>query len=325
MAKPYAFINEHMQTFMAIQDRLRLNRQGLAKLNTLNGHLLNTVVMPGQLVVVGDDSTNSCSSEETELQRMGLQARQSLSAHQAGGDGFILKNYDLLQSLLGYTSLGVGSVTSAWSKHLEGVKQTLEEIDVLHKNALKRGTPIARHEFHEHRKILFKKLDVQLEGIARFGTGLRNHGSIRRMLGISTKSYLSTGEIKGYSDKLARVAKTARILSKGTYVGLALDISAGALEIVEACSSGRSAECRRAGYVETSKTAFSILGSTAIGGIVGYYAVGVCMSTFGLATGGVGVLGCAIIGGAGGGWAGGLGGEIAGEKMGTIVYEHLGS
>lgn len=38
-------------------------------------------------------------------------------------------------------------------------------------------------------------------------------------------------------------------MSKGTYVGMALDVGAGALEIKEACSTGREEECSRAKYV----------------------------------------------------------------------------
>ncbi|SEJ43346.1 hypothetical protein SAMN03159495_3333, partial [Pseudomonas sp. NFR16] len=50
MTKPYVFINEQMQSYATLKNRVG----GNAKFDTLNAHLLNIVVMPGQIVVMGD-------------------------------------------------------------------------------------------------------------------------------------------------------------------------------------------------------------------------------------------------------------------------------
>ena len=77
-----------------------------------------------------------------------------------------------------------------------------------------------------------------------------NKGSIKRTLGISTKSYLHTGEIAGYADKVARVGKAARLIKNGSYIGVALGVGATGLEIQKACTLGREDECSRAQFVE---------------------------------------------------------------------------
>ncbi|MNG24453.1 hypothetical protein D3C84_1091790 [compost metagenome] len=54
------------------------------------------------------------------------------------------------------------------------------------------------------------KLEKQLGNIASFGSGLRNEGSIKRLLGLSTNSYMHNGEIAGYADKVSGVANAAK-------------------------------------------------------------------------------------------------------------------
>ena len=177
-----------------------------------------------------------------------------------GGDAFALQNYDLLQKLLGYTSLGIGTAGDAWNHHLKAIVKTLEEIDALHKQSLRRGGGAAREDFLARRQVLFTKLEGQMRGFARYGTGLRNDGSIKKMLGISTRSYLHTGEINRYAETIAKISKTAKLLKHGTPLGIALSTTSTALEIKEACVTGREAQCRRAKYVETGTFMGGVLG-----------------------------------------------------------------
>jgi hypothetical protein len=111
-------------------------------------------------------------------------------------------------------------------------------------------------------------------------------------------------------------------LSKGTYLGIALDVGVGALEIQEACSVGREEECRKAKYVETVKTSLGI-GFAGAGGHVGLYAAAAICLAIGVPTGGVGTVACAVIGGAVGAYAGGQVGSSAGEKTGKNFYEYM--
>lgn len=316
MSKPYVFLNQSVQCSARLKASLSLGPNARAKFDVLNLHIRNVVIFPGQVVIVGDDSTASCTAEEAQLMKMARQVNQAIYRNSMGSDGFVVQNYDLLQSLLGNTSLGIGSATTAWGKHLDGVTTTLEEIEALHKHALRNGDTASRQGFLTRRQLLFRRLDNQLKGFAQYGTGLRGHGSIKKMLGISTKSYLHSGEIKHYANTLDQVAKTARIMKLGTPIGIALDTTVSALEIKEACSTGREDMCIKAKYVEGSKLVGGTVGGAAGGGV----ATLLCVAVLGVTTG-PGALGCMLIAGAAGGLAFGTVGSEGGEWIGERLYE----
>ncbi|NMX57763.1 MULTISPECIES: hypothetical protein [unclassified Pseudomonas] len=269
-----------------------------------------------------------CSLEEAWLVRHAEAIGRELDARAATQ---LVNNYDLLQSLLGYGSLGMGSSTSAWARHLDEVAQTLEEIERLHQRLKTAG--LEREAFLRQRQALFGLLDTQLQGAARFGTGLRGNQALKKILGVSTKSYLHKGEIAGYAQRMRSIAQTSKWLGMGTYVGLALDVGVAGLEIKEACVEGREAQCRRAKYVETGKL---------VGGVGGAYGGGKagakiarlgCKVFLGVVAKGNGDLACAVIGGAAGGFAVGnvvgdfgafLGGQIE-EIDGDLIFQPEGA
>jgi hypothetical protein len=58
------------------------------------------------------------------------------------------------------------------------------------------------------------------------------------------------------------------------------------------------------------------------GGVIGSAAlIPLCLIVFGVATAGVGAIGCGIAAAAIGGYAGGVAGEIYGESVGELIYE----
>lgn len=164
------------------------------------------------------------------------------------------------------------------------------------------------------------RLEEQLDKMAAFGASLRNKGSIKKTLGISTKSYLHTGEIAGYADKVAVVSKAANLVKKGTYIGIALDVAATGLEIKRACTLGREDACRKASYIESASLAGSLSGTTG-GAALGSFALAKICLAVGVPTGGLGALSCGVIGGAAGGMVGGELGKAAGKFTGEFLYE----
>ncbi|MDH0749274.1 hypothetical protein N5D61_23375 [Pseudomonas sp. GD03842] len=312
MARPYFFINDQMQTYATLKNRVGGNE----KFDVLNAHLRNIVVVPGQLVIMGDLSTSTLTAEEMQMMDYADKVRRHLLAQQAGGDGHVVKNYDLLQNVLNYSSLGIGAASGSWEKHLSEVAQTLKDIEQLHKDSLRKGTTIARQTFITQRRVLFSKLDTQLKGIARWGTGMHNKGSIKKMLGISTKSYLHTPEIQGYAARLESIAKASRFLKAGTPIGIALSGQSTYLEIKEACSTGREETCRKTKYIEGAKLVGSIAGGIGGGNVGMAVLMPICLVVFGVTTGGLGVLGCGIAAGAIGGY---VGGESGGALAGTLA------
>lgn len=315
MSKPYVFINDRIQTYFTLKARVG----GGAKFDVLNAHIRNVVVMPGQLVIVSDGSMGSLTAEENELMVLARNVHRQVR----GSGSELIKNYDLMQNMLSYGSLGVGAATGSWSKHLNGVQKTLEEIERLYKLSLSRGTPIARQEFINQRRVLFARLDVQLEGIARWGTGLTKKGPLKKMLGLSTKSYLHTGEIQGYATRIAKVAKVAKLLKHGTPVGIGLNAISAGLEVKEACSVGRTETCTRAKYTESGKFIYGVAGGIVGGSLGASTLTPICIVVMGALTGGVGALGCGIATSALGGYAGGLIGESIGKYQGELIYEWI--
>jgi hypothetical protein len=286
------------------------------KFDVLNAHIRNSTVAAGEIVIVPDDSTSACTSEEAELMRLATMTHQGLIDNDAGGDDFIVANHELITRLLGNTSIGIGMAADAWEKHLEQIKTTLDSIDALHKQHMASGTLIERNLFYTKRRQLFDKLEKLLKGFLSLGAGLRNTGSIRRMLGISTKSYLHTGEIRHYAEKTSGVAKAAKLIKRGAYVGIVLDTASTAVDIKTACSTGREDECTKAKYVEGSKLVGNLGGAAAGAGV----ATVICVTGLGLTTG-PGALACGVITAGILGWLGGEIGGKGGEMTGELLYE----
>jgi len=296
-----SFINDRATDYQSLKNRSMggaLSRPRSDHFDVLNRYLRPGLVAPGQLVIVLDGHSMNCLVEEGWLMRHAEEVRRHLEMSAAGG-AVVIDNYDLLQSFManGSIGIGIGSATSAWARHLNEVAQTLEDIERLHQ---------------------------QLQGAARFGTGLQGNESLKKVLGISTKSYLHKGEIAGYAKRIRETAQTSKWLGRGTYVGLALDVGVAGLEIKEACVTGREAQCRRAKYVETGTFMGGVLGAAG-GGVLGAELTRrACTIFLGVATRGSGALTCAIVGGAAGGYAGGNLGGDGGKFLGGKVIEMEG-
>jgi len=327
------YINRETIDLTSLKTRLMghgLSRQRSDHFDVLNHHLRHGLVTPGQLVVIPDAYSVSCSREEAWLMRRAEEVRRELEQKASVGTA-VINDYDLLQSLLTYGSIGVGSTTSAWARHLDEVLRTLEDIEQLHQR-LKAGG-LDRPAFIRQRQVLFELLDTQLRGAARFGTGLRGNQSLKNVLGISTKSFLHKGEIDGYAKRMGAIAQVSKWLGKGTYVGLAMDVGAAGLEIKEACVVGREAQCRRAKYVESGRLAGSVAGAS-IGGRYGAeVARSACKIVLAVGLKGRAGLACGVIGGAAGGYVGGsvfgdggafLGGQVI-ERDGVFIFQPEGA
>ncbi|AZE93180.1 hypothetical protein C4J95_1054 [Pseudomonas orientalis] len=320
MTQPQVFTNTRTQTFESLRAGLQLSGIADRKFIALNGHIANSVVVAGELVILGDLSTPSSTSQEAYMMTKANEVHIALLSNNIGADDFLLDNYELLKSMLAHGSLGAGVVSDAWSRHLEAIRKSLLNIEKLHNDYLRSGSSTARDRFFTERAFLLGKLASQLDSVAAYGAGLQKDGTLKRMLGISTKSFMHKGEIDGYAAKINGVAKAAKIVKRGIYIGVALEVSSAALSIQKACLLGREQECRKAKYVEGSSLAFG-LGAGAIGATAGGYAAVLgCVFVLGIATGGPGALVCGVVGGAVGGWGGGEIGSITGERLGDFLY-----
>lgn len=322
MSDARSFINPRAQNYATLKNGTPMNANQRAKFDVLNAHIVNTVVFAGELVIVGDPSTPSCTSHEAFLMAKAVGIHHDIVFNGGGVDGFLLENFEMLQSLLAHASMGAGAASDGWARHLEAIKKTMEQIEQLHREHMSGGVLRGREEFYAKRSALFRTLDEQLGKTAAYGSGLRNQGSIKRMLQLSTKRYLSVGEISGYAHKVTGVAKAANLIKKGAYIGVALDVAATGLEIKKACTLGREEECARAKYVEGGSLLLGLTGSSIGGAYGGAIATGACAFVLGVTTG-PGALVCGVVGGAVGG---AVGGEIFGgwgEIAGDFLYRKV--
>jgi hypothetical protein len=322
MSEVYSFINPRVQPYSYLKSNLQLGKNTGAKFDILNAHIFNTVVLPGEIVIIGDNSSPSCTAAEAFYMRRASDVHIALMTNGMQSDGFLVENHEFLTKMLGYTALGIGSVGDAWSKHLEGIKSTLLDIEAAHNEHLRSGTSQSRDAFYSKRKILFNKLDAQLKSFAGHGSGMRNQGPIKNMLGISTKSFLHKGIITGYAGTINGVAKASSLIRRGTYLGVGLNVAAAGTSIYTACSSGREQECRKAKYTEGGKLAVGIAGGIFGGSIGATVAITACAVAFSPVTAGGSVFACTLVGGGLGGWAGGEYGTRAGESIGDVIYEY---
>ncbi|WDY58737.1 hypothetical protein [Pseudomonas sp. PSKL.D1] len=321
MSEARTFINLKLQNYHRLKTDLALTGHSLDKFDVLNAHVANTVVRNGELIIIGDPTTASCTSQEAWMMRQAAVVHMGLMRNGQGVDNFFIDNFETLKSLIAHASMGAGVVSEGWSKHLKAIEATLMEIEKLYQQYLGAGATGARDQFYAKRSALFMRLEEQLGKLAAYGSGLRNAGSIKRTPGISTKSFLHTGEIAGYANKVAGVAKAANLIKKGTHVGIALDVAATGLEIHKACALGREEECRKATYVEISSLSVGLVGTT-LGAMGGEIIIGTaCSVVLGVVSGGTGALACGVFGGAVGGLVGGKLGNQVGVKAGEILYE----
>ncbi|WP_060512491.1 hypothetical protein [Pseudomonas sp. NBRC 111124] len=322
MTEARAFINPKMQNYHTLKAGLVLSGHSASKFDVLNAHIFNNVVRSGELVIVGDWSTPSCTSQEEYLMAKATQTHMGLMRSGQGADEFFLDNFELLKSLLTHAATGAGVVSDGWSRHLKAIQGTLLEIEKLYQGHMGSGTLRARDQFYAKRAALFARLDEQLSQTAAFGASLRNKGSIKKTLGISTKSYLHAGEIAGYADKVAGVGKAANLIKKGAYIGIALEVAATSLEIRKACALGREEACRKAKYIESSSLLGSLSGNTGGAIIGGLFTSRICIALR-IPTRGLSTLACGVIGGAAGGMAGAEIGKKWGGEIGELLYEKV--
>ncbi|WP_095082205.1 hypothetical protein [Pseudomonas sp. Irchel s3h17] len=323
MAEPLSFINSRTQPFESLKAQLSLTGISKSKFDALNSHIANTVVLAGELVIIGDLSTASNTSQEAYLMARASEIHIGLLTNHVDADDFFLDNFELLQGMLAHGSVGAAVVSDGWSKYMTRIKTTLEEIEQLHKEYLRSGSIAARDRFYSERATLFSKLEKQLGNVTSYGSGLRHQGSIKRMLGISTKSYMTTGEVAGYAQKVSGVARAAKLIKRGVYIGVALNVASSGLDIRKACALGREDECTKAKYVEGSSLILGLVGGAGGGTLGGLATTYGCIAALGIATGGPGALVCSVIGGAVGGWAAGSLGEKTGEKVGEYLHREM--
>ncbi|AKA27200.1 PAAR domain-containing protein [Pseudomonas chlororaphis] len=296
------------------------NAAVLDKFRTLNPQLSN-YAKPGQLIVLSDPENHQCTREEALLMEAADKVNSTLGSMSDDEAAFMGRHRAEIESFLteGSGAIGIGEVM--FSKHLENLKGTLEQLEKLHQRTFQQYGQLQSPEFFAERKRLMAQLDNGLGPLVRKGIGMPDHPKLKSALGISSRSLVhhwskagAPGGIPGYATHIEGVAKASKYIKVGGWVGIGLGASASALKVQEACRVGREQDCRRVRFTEGGKFSGRLAGG-AVGGPIGGAA---CVA---LSATGIGGLLCGVVMVGLGSVAGGAVGESLGEGVGEKVYE----
>lgn len=299
----------------------------LEKFARLNPHV-SGYAKPGQLIVLSDPNNPQCTREEALLMDSAQKVDAALKPMTDEEASFMVRHRSEIESMLsqGSTSIGVGE--SIFAKNLDDVKTSLKEIETLHQKSFQRDGHLRSSEFFDERARLFAKLDRQLNGLTKKGIGFPDHSSLKSALGISSKSLVhhwglagAPGQIPGYATHAEGVARAAKVVKYGGWVGTAVGGGASYLKVQEVCAAGNKDACEKIKYTEGGSFVGGVAGGAMTGAALTGPAVGAICVGLGVPTGGLGTLACGVVVVAAGSYAGGAIGGAGGEMFGEVIYE----
>jgi len=257
------------------------------------------------------------------------QALQSLSPEEAD---FMMEHREEIATFLSHGSTAVGVAEAMTAKHLINLESLIKEIELLHQRNFQKYGHLQAPEFFAERKRLFAQLDFHLNKLTSKGTGISDHPSLKRALGISSRSLVhhwtkagGVEQIPGYTDHLSGVAKASKILAMGGWIGTGVGGTASYLKVQEVCAIGTKEECEKIKFTETGSFTGTWAGGFTGGAIgarfSGAIAATVCVG-LGPATAGAATLACGLVVVGSGALVGGLIGGYAGEEAGEVIYRY---
>ncbi|WP_281561411.1 hypothetical protein [Thalassomonas sp. RHCl1] len=292
----------------------------------VNSHIKNDEVHPGQIVLLSPADATQCTIEEAEFLKVAEQVDLTLLQLSNSEREILARRYDLLSSIGSYSGLLLGVANSSWTAHVKQVELILKDIEETYVTSYNRQGNLNNQIFFQRRRMHFTRLDAALSRLGQPEiSGRILPGDIRSNLGLSSKSTIrqwkklggAAETIPNFARNYEAVAKMSRNLKRVGYVGIALTGLDASLNIRIACIAGDEETCRQTKYSETGKAIANVAGGLAVGYLTTW---GTCSLIFSLPSGGTSAFWCALVAGAGGGYAGGLGGGSLGEELGMILY-----
>lgn len=293
----------------------------------VNSHIKNGAVQVGQVVLLSPAGATKCTLEEAEFLKIAKAVDTTLLELSHSEKQLLVDRYEFLANVANYNGLLLGVSNTAWNAHTNQVKAILKDLERAYVTSYNTKGNIHNRQFFNQRKFQFTRLD---EALSRFGQpnlgGNLVAGDIRRNLGLSRKSIVhqwskqsgSVTNIPNFHKNYDTVAKMSRNLKRVGYVGIALTGVDAVANIQKACTVGDDSQCNKSKFTQTGKAAAGIIGGSG-GGFIASWAT--CSVVFGLSSGGTSFFWCAVVAGAGGGYAGGKYGGMLGEFTGELLYK----
>ena len=298
----------------------------MAKFKLLNPN--PGVIKAGSMIVLSDPNNLQCTREDAQLMTAAEKVNTALQDLTPDEADFMARHHDEIASFLSEGSAAVGIGHVMFATHLDNLKSTLKQLEMLHQRTFQQYGRLQTPEFFSERKRLMMQLDNSLGPLVRKGTGIPAHPNLKNALGISSRSLVhhwskagAPGGIPGYATHIDGVTKASKYIRVGGWVGIGLGALASEVKIHETCRIGREDECRKVTLIEHGKFFGGLIGGGIAGAMVtGPVAAGMC-AAIGAGTAGVGGLVCALVVVAGASVAGGSVGESGGEVVGEQIYK----
>ena len=298
----------------------------LREFRSLNRHL-GEQVKPGQMVIFSDSRNYMCRREEAQMMAAAEKVNEAVKDLTDEEATFMVEHHEVIEPFLGISSGGLGVASVMVGLHMETLEKTLKELERLHTEQYRQHGNLHSPEFYAQRKRLMTKLDASLGPLIRKTTGIQDHPKLKRALGLSSRRIVhnwnkagAPTQLPGYATNIDGVARAAKYMKAGGYLGIGLGASSAATKIYEACRSGREAECRQVKFIEGSKLSGNVLGGIIAGKLAPTIAPMTC-AAIGVGTVGTGGVVCMLV--VSGILAAQMGdsGSQAGEVVGDLLYE----
>ena len=268
---------------------------------------------PGQMLSLGAPGSNN-SVQLKQLQLAKKKVNGALADLNSGEANFFNQHFSTIAAVTNFMDKSLGVVADAGEKYFSEIEKKLKSIELAYQNQYRAQGTLISQQFFVERQRLFSELDGLLNKLSRLTLKMKPYNELKHALGLSSRSIVhewstaGVASIRGYSTYIDNASKAARFLKAGGWLAIGFAGANTTNEVYNACTVGREQSCSK---VAVKK--YSSFGASLAGGIYGgkYGAMagaGVCVA-LGVATGGVGLLACSIVGAAAGGY---VGGEIAG-------------
>lgn len=268
---------------------------------------------PGQMLILDVPGSNN-SVQLKQLQLAKKKVNGALADLNSGEANFFNQHFSTIAAVTNFMDKSLGVVADAGEKYFSEIEKKLKSIELAYQNQYRAQGTLISQQFFVERQSLFSELDGLLNKLSRLTLKMKPYNELKHALGLSSRSIVhewstaGVASIRGYSTYIDNASKAARFLKAGGWLAIGFAGANTTNEVYNACTAGREQSCSK---VAVKK--YSSFGASLAGGIYGgkYGAMagaGVCVA-LGVATGGVGLLACSIVGAAAGGY---VGGEIAG-------------
>lgn len=268
---------------------------------------------PGQMLILDAPGSNN-AVQFKQLQLAKKKVNGALADLNSGEANFFNQHFSTIAAVTNFMDKSLGVVADAGEKYFSEIEKKLKSIELAYQNQYRAQGTLISQQFFVERQRLFSELDGLLNKLSRLTLKMKPYNELKHALGLSSRSIVhewstaGVASIRGYSTYIDNASKAARFLKAGGWLAIGFAGVNTTNEVYNACTVGREQSCAK---VAVKK--YSSFGASLAGGIYGgkYGAMagaGVCVA-LGVATGGVGLLACSIVGAAAGGY---VGGEIAG-------------